>query len=314
VKRIKNSVIYYVVAGLVGLLRHVPARFVCAAGPLLGRLAWLLGRRERARALENLAAACPELPPRERRALVRHMFVNLGRSATECLALPHLLDRGGVRFAPGALQALEDALAPGRGVIFVTAHLGNWELMAAAVARVAPVAVLFKPSYDPRFTRMIDRFRRQSGVQGIDVTEIGHLRQAMACLRRGAVLGVLMDQVVPHGLGVPFLGRPARTTRLPAVLAERTGASLVLGHALREGGAGAPGACQHAIFVEPVEMNRTGAGRDATIRALVERVERAIRRDPAQWVWSLDCWRGSPLINSRPLSRGCASCIPSRNI
>jgi KDO2-lipid IV(A) lauroyltransferase len=297
VKRLKNSLIYWLVAGLVGLMRRLPTRLLLAAGAPLGRLAWLLGRRERERALSNLAAARPELTVGERRALVRGMFTGLGRSATECLALPRLL-RGSsqhVRFVPGAREALEAALAPGRGVVFVTAHLGNWELMAAAVARIAPVSVLFKPSYDVRFTRMVDRFRRASGVRGIDVTAAHHIQQAMACLRQGEVLGVLVDQVVPRGPVASFLGRAARTTRLPAVLGERSGARVVFGYVLRDT------SCQHAIFVEEVQAEKGSSGRDGLTVELVSKLEQVIWRKPEQWLWSLDRWRDTlpagPLVN-----------------
>jgi Kdo2-lipid IVA lauroyltransferase/acyltransferase len=299
---LKNTLLYYLVRGLVGALRRLPLRALLALARPIAALGWLLGRSERRRALDNLAHACPELSHRERRAIARQMFRHLARGALECLALPRLRLDGpasAAAFVSGARAALLDAHAAGRGVIFVTAHLGNWELMAAAVSRLVPVAVLYKPSYDPRFTRMIDAFRARSGVRGIDVSRPAHLRQALQALRRGDVLGVLVDQPVEGGARVPFLGLPAPTTTLPAALARRSGAPIVVGY---DQWSGHP--CQHAISIERLVVK----GSDVEVsEAINARLEEVIRQAPDQWIWSLDRWRSSKIHH---LSSSDASYIP----
>lgn len=236
--------------------------------------------------MDNLQHVWTCLPHKGRLRLLREMFIHLGRSALECVVLHRLAGRFGtpadpVRFSPGALEALMQAAAPGKGVLYVTAHMGNWELMGAAVARHLPVSVLYKPSYDPRFTRMICRFREAHGVRGIDVSRPGHLKKVLRALRQGSVVGVLLDQPSEAGEMIPFLGRPAPTSTLVTTMARRTGAAVVAGFIVRQGRA------RHEVSIVPLGQ----AGRPPDVRACLKPMERAITRAPAQWIWSLNRWR-----------------------
>ena len=291
-KRLKHTTIYLVVVCLVRLLGLLPHRVALAVGRWVGLLAWRLGRRERRRALSNLALAEQGASDPHRQRLVRQMFVLLGRSAMECVVMGRLRGKLGtasspVRHASGAREVLEQALARGRGVLYVTAHLGNWELMAAEVARMAPVTVLYKPSYDPRFTEMIIKFRELNGVRGISATAAGHLRQVLASLARGEVIGVLLDQPVPSGCQVPFFDRPAWTSNLVSRLHHKTGAPIVFGY--MESHCPDPG--RHILHMSPI--SETNQGDTCLTQRLTREVERAVRRNPAQWLWSLDRWRST---------------------
>lgn len=307
-KRGKRALIYAVVAALIAAARQLPPRLAVAIGAGVGLLAGLLAGRERRRALRNVQRVWPALPRRARRALVRRMFVNLGRSALECVVM-HKLDRGRaavVRFTPGSLAALRAALARGRGVVYVTGHVGNWELMARAVAAEAPVYVLARSSYDPRFTRLIDRFRRANGVVSLWVEDPGHLRAALRALRSGAILGVLVDQPLRSGgVGVPFLGHPAATTTIAAALARASGAPLVAGFIRRTA------ACSHEIDVRALALGELRRGPDGlldTTRRCSSAVESAVGADPSQWLWSLDRWRGSGSDDARAALRESEDC------
>jgi KDO2-lipid IV(A) lauroyltransferase len=302
-KRIKNTLIYHCVAALVWMLGCLPWRLALGVGRALGRLAFRVARRERRRALDNLRQAEP-VSNASHRMMVREMFVHLGQNAMECVVMKRLRPLLGtpespVCFSTGSREALVRALGKGRGVIFITAHLGNWELMAAEIARVAPVAVLRKPSYDPRFTRMIDDFRRQNGVSGI---EVGHLKAVLAALARGEILGILLDQPVPTGCQLSFLGRAAWTSTLPVRLQQKTGAEVVTGFIRRVS------PTRHVVDIQLISLRNTG---EAGIQRLSESIEKAICQTPNQWLWSLDRWRStetkllsSPLANSIPVSNG----------
>jgi Kdo2-lipid IVA lauroyltransferase/acyltransferase len=314
-QRVKNHLIFALVMVLIVVLRRTPRSWVGPVGWIIGRWAWLCGIKERRRALSNVARVFPQLVARSRSHMVQQMFVQLGQSALECMMLPrwrpHLWDEELVSFAPGSLALLRDALSERRGVVFVTAHLGNWELMAAKVACLAPVHVLFKPSYDPRFTRLMEQFRQGNGVQGIDVTHPGHLRLAVKALRRGEIVGILLDQPVDQGASFPFLGHLASTSTLAARLAHREKAVTIAGFCYRER------PCQHAIFLRRVGTERGPFCPKAVTRQLSSTVEEAIFRDPAQWVWSLDRWRSADQdgLSSRLSSRSSttASVVPAGN-
>lgn len=306
-KRIKNFTIYVVVLALVRLLCWLPHRVALGLGRALGLVAWVVAARERRRALANLAASSLGRGPRQDRRLVRQMFSHMGQSALECVVMGKRLrcrlgsPTSPVSYSPGALQALRQGLEQGRGVLFVTAHLGNWELMAAEVARQAPVTVLVKPSYDPRLTRVISDFRSDNGVVGISVKCPGHLRSVLATLARGHVVGVLLDQSVPNGCRTPFLGRPASTTRLVARLHLSTGAAIVAGFIHRVG-------LRHIVSISPISCG-IHVTADMLTGVLSRAVEEAIREHPQQWMWSLDRWRSterdllsSSFANSIPVS------------
>jgi KDO2-lipid IV(A) lauroyltransferase len=297
VRAVKNTVIYYCVAAVAALLRLLlaclPHRAVVRLGRGVGALAFLVGRHERLRALDNVARALPALSEPRREVLVREMFRELGSNALECLIVRRLKARA-VCFEPGARKALLDAHALGRGVIYVTAHLGNWELMAAAVARHVLVSVLFKGSYDPRFTWMIDDFRKKNGVMGINVQRPGHLRRAIVTLRSGHVLGVLLDQPVVGGASIPFFDQPAPTSLIVPALARITGAPVVVGTIQRVS------PCQHAISVRRILLDeRPERGYEQT-RRLTRHLQAAIEGAPEQWIWSLDRWRSTekPALSS----------------
>jgi KDO2-lipid IV(A) lauroyltransferase len=308
IKRIKNDLVYAIVRVLVQMLGGLPHRLALALGAALGRLGYLLAGPERRRALANLARAGIGGSAGGRRRLVRRMFSHIGKNAMECVVLkrlrPHLgTDRSPVQYSPGSRAALEAAVAKGRGVLFVTAHIGNWELMAAEVARVAPVSVFVKPSYDPRFTRMIGEFRRANGVEGISVARPGHLRSALAALRRGEILGVLLDQAVPTGCLVPFMGHLAWTSTVVESLERVSGASVVWGAVHR------CAARRHSLSICSLSERKTQPARGLT-HLLTAQVEAAVRAHPSEWMWSLDRWRSteSPLLSS-PI----ASSIPASN-
>ncbi len=255
--------------------------------------------------------------------MARRMFAHLGQSALECVLLPKIQQKLGsemnpVCFSQGSLECLMAARARGKGVLFVTAHVGNWELMAAEVARHARVAVLAKPSYDNRFTNMISAFRENHGVQSIDVTRSGHLLAAKRVLKQGDVLGVLLDQPVENGQRLPFLGQLAPTSIVAAALARWTGASVLGGFIYRHKDG------RHTIYVSEIKEKRESCWascsmrqssregvrqRDiAATRSFTEAIEQAILRHPEQWIWSLDRWRST---ESRKLSRHNANVVPS---
>ena len=274
-------------APLVWLAGRLPLGLVLALGPALGRLAWLVAGHERRRALGNVERAFPGMDPQKRRRLVRGVFDSMGRGAMECAAMdrlrPNIDQPGGlVSFTDGSLAVLQQQLAQGRGVLFVTAHLGNWELLGAAVARQAPLAVLFAPSYDPRFTAMMTRFRQRSEIQSINVARPTHMLSVLRALRAGKVVGVLVDQPVTDGTPASFFGRPAPTSELVPALARRSGAAVVVGFIRR---------CEAGRHVASIRRLGLSADPGRATREINLVVQQAVAETPQQWLWTLDRWR-----------------------
>ncbi len=173
----------------------------------------------------------------------------------------------------------------GKGIIFLTPHLGCFEITAQAIAaRYAPqgklIHVLYRPARFAWLQAVMAASRSRAGMQAVPATLAG-VKALMKALRRGEALGILPDQVPPLGMGqwAPFFGQSAYTMSLPAKLAQQTGASLVLvwGERLP---AGRGYAVHFSRFDEPLAQDLAQAC--AQINAAMERL---VRQCPQQYLW-----------------------------
>jgi len=284
-----------VISWLLDRISRLPQPVLRTAAGALGDLWFFALRIRRQVALDNVARS--SMDPGEgdgRRRLVRRSCRNLVMNVLELprwvAAEPSHFDRS-VRVQGG--EHLREAHALGRGVVVVTAHLGNWELLGAAARRLdLPTCLVVRPLAGSRAQRWIAEQRRRSGVRVIE-EGCGQLSAMGRALRRGEIVGLTVDQR-PRlgGVDATFLGQPTRITRTAASLALRTGAPLVVVTVHREG----PG---HRVVVDPplpvrrdsrpvreqsAELARTYAGH----------IERAIAAHPDQWLWHHRRFAASP--------------------
>ncbi len=285
---------------LAGLLRAVAAilaRLPWAAvdrvGRALGALAFHLGRRDRRRALTHLAIAFPELPERRRRELARGCFRHQGMNLAECLRM--LGSNSGSDCAAVAARAdvvgweeVERARAGGRPLLVLTGHCGNWELLAALInCRGLDMAVVARPLEDPPLQALLASLRSRFGTSTIERGSEGAARAILGRLRRGGVLGMLIDQDTKvDGVWVPFFGRPAFTPVGAAKMALRQGAAVVPAFIER-----LPDGRHRARFQPAMELPADPL--EATA-AMTRAVEEQVRAHPEQWVWMHRRWRRQP--------------------
>jgi KDO2-lipid IV(A) lauroyltransferase len=272
---------------VIGGFRAMSLDRASAAGGALAR--WIgprLGISKRARA--NLRAAMPELGEAEIARIVRGMWDNLGRVAAE---YPHL--RAIKVFEPGGrvetrgLEHLDQALATNRRVILFSAHLGNWEIAALAAGQYGlDIAQIYRAANNPLVDRMASRLRGQQG----ELIPKGAIasRRAVAALRRGGHLSLLVDQKLNDGIAVPFFGRDAMTAPALAMLALHFDCDVLPVRIERLEGA------HFRLTVYPrLEIIRSD-DRDADVKALMTEVNRTlegwIRERPAQWLWLHRRW------------------------
>ncbi len=278
-------------AGFRRLLRALSGPAAERLGRGLGRLFRLLDARRRRLAQENLSRAFPDLSPRQVRDLARRVFAHFGGLAADLVRstdepLGSVLSRVELMGAERAAAAA----ASGRGVLFLTPHLGNWEVAALATAASGlPVTVIARPLDNALLDVLLTRFREQTGNRVVSKREAA--REMLRVLRKGGGIGILPDQHAhpPDAVLVPFFGRPAATTSALARLAERTGALILPASAFRIG------PCRYRlVFEEPIDV-RTLPEEERTPEALTARinavVEAMVRRHPDQWLWLHDRWR-----------------------
>ena len=288
-----------ILGALVAGVGWLPPRPAACLGRRLGDVGFLLlGDRRRA-ALRNLAIAFPELSEIERRRLCRRSFEHLGLMAVElCFALSRPLERVLERIRVEGLGHLRAAMERHGRVLVLTAHLGNWELLAVAHRLTGlPLTIVVRPLDAPPLDALAGRLRIKAGVEL--VAKRGALRAVLSALGRGRMVGLLLDQNASRreGVFVPFFGHPASTSKGLALLATRTRAAVVPIFAHREAGG------RHLVAIHPaLEV----PGTPERARAIIEltmrcnaAIEAAIRRTPEQWLWIHRRWRTRP-----PAERG----------
>lgn len=243
--------------------------------------------RKHRHVLANLRVALPDLAEREREVLAREVWGAFGAVFGE---FPHLQRIHGEPerleiVTQGEISVLGD---PHRPAVFVTAHIGNWELTTLAAHRYGvPHSVIYAPDSNPYVDRLIRRLRRPLPCQL--VAKQGGLRALLRALAEGRSLGFLIDTRQDDGEPVPFFGVPALTSTVPARLALRAGIQLV------------PARCERVAparfrisFGPPIEADPSLADAREQARDMTRRVnecfEAWIRERPEQWVCTKRRW------------------------
>ena len=271
--------------------RFMPYHLGVRAGGVLGVIAYYFLPRQRNRALSHLTSVFAENGEAWIRRTARQSFSHLGKSLLEFLLMnPQRLSKTVDFEWQGALQ---HAAAEGRGVVCFTGHIGNWELMAAAVASSFPVSVIAAPIEPEAVNDMILQLRARMGVKTILRGKPGAARELIRIFKENRVLGILIDQDTDvEGAFVDFMGRPAWTPTAAAQMALRFDAPVLFIYTRRTGND------QHRIIAEgPIELIRTGDHeKDMVINTAVftKQIEDAIMRHPEQWVWMHRRWRRQP--------------------
>jgi KDO2-lipid IV(A) lauroyltransferase len=244
---------------------------------------------------------------------VRRMFAALGRNVVDLVRpgrrspaeLAKLVEFEG-------LEHLQEAVARGRGVVALSAHLGNWEILGAALAaRGYEVHAVTRRVFDSRSNRLLEAWRRRHGIITLSVDE--GFSCVFGALRSGKLVGVLADQDTRGpAVFVPFFGECARTTAIPFLLAERTGAALVpMWIRMSEDG-------RHRVRVLPALTPAAGGDVATRIVDAATRwnviLESAILESPEQWVWFHRRWKSkAPAgLPRRPHPRRSRTARPSR--
>ncbi len=291
-----ESILYWLAKTLSAVVRRVPPAAAAVVGAGLGKAAYYGIPSRKATAMGNLKAAFgDQYTPGEYRKILRGLFEHLGMTLMEVARIPSMnrayVDRW-VQVAPESQERLEAALAKGRGVTFLTAHFGNWELIPITSALHGyPALALVREQGWPRLNRLLNSYRESKGCKV--VTKGFPIRELIEGLKEGKVMGILNDQDAGrHGVLAPFFGRLASTAPGIITLSLKAGAPILPVFMVRRQGAA------HTIVIEePLVIPEKGSLEErvhAGVAAYMEGVERYVRRYPAQWLWLHRRWKTSP--------------------
>jgi lauroyl/myristoyl acyltransferase len=253
---------------------------------------WLTLRHRRRVIARNLVLTAGDRSPRERARLLRETFHNFARCNADVLTFPHasatslvgLIETSGVAH-------LERAIAHGRGAIVVTAHLGNWELGAVALAALGLPTYAVVEAIHPARDALFATYRTATGVRLIPAVR-GGARAALRALRGGAIVAVVGDRALGSAarITVPFGGGHRPVPTWPAVLALRSGAAILPAHVVLSGRAARP----YTGILEPaVPLTDLGTDPTATLtQRIAARLSAAVQRHPDQWFVFQPEWEG----------------------
>jgi len=280
---------------LLRMLALMPAPVARAAGITLGQMVYLLHGRLRRVGQRNLELAFPAMPAAQRSRILRGVFTSLGRQLGVFCHFPRYNSRNiGRLVIYDGFENFERAHALGKGVLFLTAHFGGWEISSFMHALHGhPLHILVRPLDNPYLDRLVTRYRTLSGNRTIPKQDFA--RGMLAALRAGETVGILMDQnMTPEqGVFVEFFGIPACTSTLLARMALRTGAAVVPGFCLWDSALR-----KYRLRFEPaLETIRTG-NEEADIitntAVYTKVIEDYARRYPDQWLWVHRRWKTRP--------------------
>jgi Kdo2-lipid IVA lauroyltransferase/acyltransferase len=275
-----------------GLLPRPLARSVGAA---FARLAYWIRAPLRRAADFNLKLAFPDWTDSQRRETIHKMVRNIGWMGAEFTQFPKYNRENIERIIvlSGNENYLE-ALGRGKGLLFLTGHMGPWELSSFAHAVYGyPCHFLARPIENRRVDALVNQYRCLSGCRVIDKNDSA--RAMFRILRGGGAIGVLADQntALGEGVFVSFFGIPACSTSGLARLALRTGAAVVPGYAFWDDAVG-----KYRLHFEPaVELVRTDDEESdvvANTAKFMEVVEKFARAHPDQWLWVHKRWKTRP--------------------
>ncbi len=280
---------YRLVASIIRLL---PWTACTVLGRFLGTVAFDVLHIRRQLTLDNLSRAFPEMSREECAKVGREAMENVCISLLETFWFPRLnSQRVDAIVEAEGIGLMEEKLRAGKGLIMMSGHFGNWELIALSVGMLSRKALTIV--VQEQRNKLVDRFMTRTRTRfGNSVIVMDQSpRVLLRTLHENGVVAMLADQSAPReSIFIDFFDRPAATHRGPALISLRTGAPIVMAYLVRT----APG--RYRIEFEPLDMTLPeGADDEEKIRILSERHVRAleamVRAHPGHWLWLHKRWK-----------------------
>ena len=295
-KEIKPAKGYALIFAIIKMLSLIPIPASRIFGRLLGRFFVFMPLNRIKVCFENLQGAFKDsMTADEIKDLQKRILIHFGQMLFEVphiqrLKLSNLNDYIIFENEAHFLSAVDK----GRGVLILTGHLGNWELMSAAIAlRFAPnSAVIVRPIDFPAMDRIIGNLRSRFGTEIYPKKHA--MRRLMRAMKEKKVVGILLDQNVDwyEGVFVDFFGKPACTNKGLALVANWTGATVLPAFSVRQ-----PDGRIRVIFEKEVQLIRTGDKTkdiEENTALFTSIIESYVRRYPDQWFWFHKRWKTKP--------------------
>ncbi|HOT75662.1 MAG TPA: lysophospholipid acyltransferase family protein [Candidatus Wallbacteria bacterium] len=275
--------------GLIKFLNILSEKNAFKAAELMGLMFYYFGSKTRAATIGSIKTAFAGISDEKARGIARSAFVNQSKNLVELMRYPSLKKRDisrKIKFE--GLENLTSALARGKGVILLVAHIGNWELLGAVWGLLGHrVYSFFLDARIDAIGKLLNDLRESRGIKLIPRAE---LKKSVQCLRENALLGVIADQDGgENGVYTKFFGRTVSAPRGPAALARNTGATILPNFLIRNSDG-----TYTMIMQKPIVFKKTSS-KEADIKNYTDRFleiyEKMIGQYPEQWLWMYDRWK-----------------------
>jgi KDO2-lipid IV(A) lauroyltransferase len=287
--RFRFRIEYALLLGVAFLFRWLPMALSRGLGSAVGSLAGKALKIRQKVAVENLQSAFPELTVLQATELYRRVWQHFGKVAAELSREPRM-QRGDFEklIDDHGLEIVKDILRRGKGAIFVSGHLGNWEWLGAMAASTGiPVTFVVENQSNQLVEKWIDRMRAREGVE--IYSRLQAPRGTLQALKNNRMVAMLCDQDAgPPGVFVPFFSRMASTPRGPALFHLKTDAPLIYGSCCRENG---KFQLRFEEIVPPPSSGDRSEDERNIMGMITERLEQDIRLHPDQYMWLHRRWK-----------------------
>ncbi|HPG38656.1 MAG TPA: lysophospholipid acyltransferase family protein [bacterium] len=293
-KKFQNELEYYLAQALGRFVLYLPLKWALLTGRMIGRLIYYIIPIRKNVTLENLKRAYPEKSNKEIHTIARDTYINLGMTLIEFMRFPGMTPEfltKQIKFVNADL--MKQGRLVGKGVLCMSGHFGNWEIMGAAIrAKGYPIIGLVKEQRNKSVGNMVVEYRKLVGVETLPLGMA--VRGVIKSLKKNKLVAIVADQDAHReGVFVNFLGRPSSTAPGPAIFALKTGAPLLFGVCVRNKNG------HHTVYLQEIKYDDLQGGvTEENIKILTQRhasvLEECIKKWPDHWFWMHKRWKTKP--------------------
>ncbi|MDR3307205.1 MAG: lysophospholipid acyltransferase family protein [Endomicrobium sp.] len=273
-------------------IRLFPFKLAVKAGEMIGVVFYYIVNFRRSHVIDMLTQSFPEKSKKEIRIITINTYRNFAKTVVEIIFFPIMSDEKIKKLLVCTNERLvEKSYSEGRGTIFMSAHLGNWELTALAYSKIYPISVVVANQSNFLIDKMMDNVRTNEGFATISRDGMA-FRDVMKALKRNEIVAFMADQDAgPQGVFIPFFGRLTSTPKGAALFALRAKCPIIIALGIRQ-----KNGIMKVEFTEVPMPNSGDSNKDIEIinTFYLKKLEDIVHRYPEQWFWFHRKWKTSP--------------------
>jgi KDO2-lipid IV(A) lauroyltransferase len=291
--KLQNYAEYYALKVATFFLYLFPLSFALKIGQFIAVFAYYLVPVRKKHIIESLTVSFPEKSKKEIYRIAKNTYKNFMNTAVEMAFFPILSDDDieKMMFYENE-EVITASLGRNKGVIFMSAHFGNWELTALSFSKTRPISVIVAKQSNPLVDKMMNDIRTKRGFKAINKDDKMAFRNIIKTLKANEAVAILADQDAgKQGAFVQFFGRPASTPKGPAIFAIKSGCAIITAFGVRQ----RDGRIKAKLTEIPLPNTGDMEEDIKIINTEYSRIlEQTIKQNPDHWFWFHRKWKTKP--------------------